>query len=75
MAVAEPGLWVTDPEAYRRKMDGLLGGRDPVEVMSETADVLAGIVREHSAEQLRSKPFEGKWTPNEVIGHLTSFKM
>ena len=71
MAVAEQGLGVTDPEAYRKKMDGLLDGRDPLEVMSETADVLAGIVREHSPEQLRSRPFEGKWTPNEVIGHLT----
>ena len=71
MAIAEQGLWVTDPEAYRKKMDGLLEGRDPLEVMSETADVLAGIVRDHSPEQLRKRPFEGKWTPNEVIGHLS----
>jgi hypothetical protein len=25
----------------------------------------------HSAEVLRARPFEGKWTPNEIIGHLT----
>lgn len=75
MAVAEQGLWVTDPQAYRKKMDGLLAGRDPLEVMAETADVLAGIVREHAAEQLRSRPFEGKWTPNEVIGHLTDTEL
>lgn len=71
MAAAEQGLWVTDPEAYRKKMDGLLEGRDPLVVMSETADALAGIVRDHSPEQLRRRPFEGKWTPNEVIGHLS----
>ena len=48
----------------------LLGDRDPIEAMSATADVLGGIVDEHSAEQMRARPFEGKWTPNEIIGHL-----
>jgi DinB superfamily len=27
-------------------------------------------VRTHSATVLRTRPFEGKWTPNEIIGHL-----
>jgi DinB superfamily len=27
-------------------------------------------VRKGSATVLRTRPFEGKWTPNEVIGHL-----
>jgi hypothetical protein len=39
-------------------------------VMARTATKLAEIVREHSASVLRSRPLEGKWTPNEVIGHL-----
>jgi hypothetical protein len=51
-------------------MDDLLGSRDPIEVLSETADVLARIVSTHPLEQMRARPFEGKWTPNEVIGHL-----
>ena len=71
MAETKPGLWVTDPEAYRKKMDDLLGERDPLEVIAETADVLARIVSQHSAEQMQSRPFPGKWTPNEVLGHLT----
>lgn len=70
MTTPTAGLWLTDPEAYRKKMDDLVGGRDPIEVMSETADVLDGIVREHTSEEMRAKPFDGKWTPNEVIGHL-----
>jgi hypothetical protein len=32
---------------------------------------LAEIVGKHSATILRTRPFEGKWTPNEIIGHLT----
>jgi hypothetical protein len=70
MTGSTPGLWVTDPEAYRKKMYGLLGDRDPIAVKAATADVLDEIVRSHTVEQIRSRPFEGKWTPNEVIGHL-----
>ncbi len=38
--------------------------------MAQTASTLADIVRTHSATVLRTQPFPGKWTPNEVIGHL-----
>jgi len=62
--------WLTDPDAYRKKLDGFLGGRNPMTVLAETAGVLADIVARHSAKLLRSRPFPGKWTPNEVIGHL-----
>ena len=70
MTTTNVGLWISDPEAYRKKMDDLVGGRDPVEVMSETAEELGGIVREHTPEEMRARPFDGKWTPNEVVGHL-----
>jgi len=63
-------IWVTDPNAYRAKMAALVGSRDPLTVMAETADVLARIVREHATAQMLARPFEGKWTPNEIIGHL-----
>ena len=71
MTTATTGAWITDPNAYRRRLAELLGDRDPMTVMSETADTLADIVARHAPAQLRSRPFEGKWTPNEVIGHLT----
>ena len=71
MTTATTGSWITDPNAYRRRLAELLGDRDPMTVMSETADNLAGIVARHTTAQLRSRPFEGKWTPNEVLGHLT----
>ena len=71
MTTATTGAWITDPNAYRRKLAERLGDREPMTVMSETADILAGIVARHTPAQLRTRPFEGKWTPNEVIGHLT----
>jgi hypothetical protein len=70
MATAPAGLQVTDPQAYREKMFALLGDRDPLDVLAQTASILADIARRHSATVLRSRPFQGKWTPNEVIGHL-----
>jgi len=58
-------------EAYREKLFNMLAGQDPIEVMGQTASTLAGIVARHPAPVLRARPFEGKWTPNEIIGHLT----
>ena len=71
MTQDQPGLWVTDPEAYRRKMDDLLGDRDPLDMLSETPDRLAHVVNTTPAEAMRARPFPGKWTPNEIIGHLS----
>ena len=70
MTTTHAGLWVSDPQTYREKMFKLLGDRNPLEVLSQTASTLADIVRTHSATVLRTRPFEGKWTPNEIIGHL-----
>lgn len=64
------GIEVTDPEAYRRKLDGLLAGSDPLEVFGETPARLRRLFAERSAEAARAQPFEGKWTPLEVLGHL-----
>lgn len=68
--VQSRGVEVTDPQEYRRKLKELLGTRKPLEVMAETADVLSAIVSKRTAKQMRTRPFEGKWTPLEVVGHL-----
>jgi hypothetical protein len=65
------GLSVSDPHAYRENLFGLLGDRKPVDVLAQTAAALEEIVRSHPVALLRTRPFEGKWTPNEIIGHLT----
>ena len=71
MTGAHSGLSLSAPEAYRDKLFNLLAGRDPIEVMGQTASILVDIVARNPAAVLRARPFEGKWTPNEIIGHLT----
>ncbi len=58
-----------DSAAYQQKLLGLLGDREPIEVLSKTADIVAAFVNKHPAEVMRTRPFAGKWTPNEIIGH------
>jgi len=70
MTTAQAGIWVSDPHAYREKLFRLLGDRKPLEVLAQTASTLADLVRKHPATVLRTRPFENKWTPNEIIGHL-----
>jgi hypothetical protein len=59
-----------DPRAYRENLLRLLGDRNPLDVLAQTPFALGDIVRTHAADVLRRRPFEGKWTPNEIIGHL-----
>ncbi|TWT43850.1 DinB superfamily protein [Phycisphaerae bacterium RAS1] len=56
--------------AYRDKLAGLLGQRDPFSVLASTADEIGKLFAPHPAEKLRRRPYEGKWTPTEIIGHL-----
>jgi len=64
-----PSLSASD--VYRQKMFVLLGDQDPLAVLSETGSKLSDIVAGHSTAILRGRPFADKWTPNEIIGHLT----
>jgi hypothetical protein len=65
------GLAVSDPQAYRARLFQLLGDQDALDVLAQTASKLEKIVHEHPASLLRARPFADKWTPNEIIGHLT----
>jgi hypothetical protein len=58
-------------EIYREKMFMALGDRNALEVLTDTADKLAAIVDSHSVLVLRTPPSPGKWTPNQIIGHLS----
>jgi hypothetical protein len=71
MTTAQAQLSVSDPQAYRDNLFKLLGDQNPLEVLAQTAATLADIVRKHPATVLRTRSCEGKWTPNEIIGHLT----
>ena len=67
MTPSQPGLEVSAPWTYREKLFNLLAGRDPIEVLGQTASTLADIVARNPAEVLRGRAIQGKWTPNEII--------
>jgi len=74
MTQAQPGLELSAPSTYREKLFSLLAGRDPIELLERTASALAGIVAGHPAEFLRARAIPGRWTPNEIIGHLADIE-
>ena len=61
---------VANPAAYQEKLLALGGARDPLDILAETPQALARLIEGRSAEQLRRRPFPGKWTPTEILGHL-----
>jgi hypothetical protein len=71
MTTSQTEPLVSSAHAYREKIFSRLGERNPLEVLAQTASTLADIVGKHSTAVLRARPYEGKWTPNEIIGHLT----
>lgn len=56
--------------AYQDKLMNLLKGRDPIEVLGRTPETIAKFAADHDAATLRARPYPGKWTPLEIIGHL-----
>ena len=60
MSTAQVGVAAADPQDYRENLFRLLGERNPLEVLGETASKLAEIVQQRSAAGLRKGPFEGK---------------
>jgi hypothetical protein len=60
---------VSEPEAYRQMLLGLLGDRDPAEVQAEFPAQLRATVAE-AGPDLRTKPAPGEWSALEVLGHF-----
>jgi hypothetical protein len=61
---------LSSAEAYRARMFERLGDRDPLQVLAETHGSLARIIQANPVEAMRIRPAPGKWSANEVIGHL-----
>lgn len=61
---------LTDPDAYIAAITAKGAGRDPLEVLAETPKLFGERLSAAPVETLRARPFEGKWSPLEVFGHL-----
>jgi hypothetical protein len=65
MTQTQTAVWSTNSDAYRRKLEGLLGDRDPIAVMSQTADVLPK--SSSNIPQLMPFPGNGRQTKSSAI--------
>jgi len=61
---------VTDPDAYRAMLLGLLGDDDPAAVQSGTPAEVRALVAE-AGQDLRTAPAPGEWSVVEVFGHIS----
>jgi len=55
MTTPPAGLSISHPQAYRGNLTKLLGDRNPLEILTQTAATLAGIVRKHSATNRQNR--------------------
>jgi hypothetical protein len=69
--MAQSNVGVDEVKAYQQKLQGLVGKDDPLKVLCETIETLKKIVHDTPRGLFRKRPFPGKWTPQEVLGHLT----
>lgn len=63
------GIEINDPSAYRQLMFDLAGNTAPLQILEETPKTLHHLVTAYSEEMLRSHPYDGKWSPLEILGH------
>lgn len=56
--------------AFLHRQLGLLGDRDPLQVLAATASKLERIVAENDPEALKKRPVPDKWAPLEILAHL-----
>jgi hypothetical protein len=61
---------VAQPHEYQRELLALLGGDDPVAVLTSTVSLLREQFANASPEALTRRPAPDEWSPTEVLGHL-----
>jgi hypothetical protein len=60
---------VSEAEAYRQMLLGLLGDRDPAQVQAELPDQLRAMVAD-AGPHLRTRPAPGEWSVLQLVGHI-----
>lgn len=61
--------------AYVAALLGLLGGREPIDVLRKTPEVLRHTVEQLDARAIRIPEEAGKWSINEALQHLADSEL
>ena len=59
---------LADPQAYQRRLVGLVGDDDPAAVQAATSQAWRALVDE-AGPDLRTRPAPGEWSVLECLGH------
>jgi hypothetical protein len=62
-------------EEYKKRVLGLLGGRDPMRVLSTTPRRLELLLKGRSRRILTRHPAVGKWSIIEIMAHLSDAEL
>lgn len=66
---------VTEWDRYREQLLRMLGGDDPVDVLTATFEEVTELISRATEAQLRQKPAPDEWSAWEVISHLTDTEL
>ena len=58
------------PQEYIKRIQGELGGQDPLKVQIATPKKIARLIKGVPASKLRKPPAPGKWSAAEILAHL-----
>ncbi|HEY3929027.1 MAG TPA: DinB family protein [Candidatus Koribacter sp.] len=62
-------------QAYVQRIIGTLGSVDPLEVLAQTPGKLDKALEHFSPEEWRKRPAPEKWSPAEIVIHLSEVEM
>jgi DinB family protein len=63
------------PLAYRNAILALVGERDPLAIMAETAGRVASLLAGRGAAELAAPPAAGEWPATTILGHLVDVEI
>jgi hypothetical protein len=59
-----------EPHAYRATLLGVVGDRDPIDVIAETPARIRALIQDRSTDELTRRPSDNEWSVAEILGHL-----
>jgi len=58
-----------DAQSYKNRLNGYVGDKDPIQILSLTPELLQQIVRESDPKKFH-EAVPGKWSPAQVLAHF-----
>ena len=63
------------PQEYTARLLSYTENRDPLDVMATTSQRLQDLLRGRTADELRRRPAPDRWSPAEIVVHLSDAEL